>query len=240
MSKPMPVERRQPIFRSPPVVPGLIIVLVAIHAALSFAGESWQVWSLYALAFIPSRFGNEPFPMIAGSQIWSFVTYAFLHLDWMHLLFNCLWLLIFGTVAARFLGAAKFLLLSALSAAGGALLTLILHWGQSYVMIGASGAVSGLMAAAVPIMYGRQTGWAGWSAGEPATTQPLSIADLLSNRNAIIFTAVWLAITLFSGATGFTGNSFMADARIAWEAHIGGFVSGLAAFYLLRRQTVRG
>lgn len=233
-------EGHQPIFRSPPVVPGLIAVLVAIHAGLSFAGENWQVWSLYALAFIPARYGSEAFPMIAGSQIWGFITYAFLHADWMHLLFNCLWLLIFGTVVARFLGPAKFLLLSAASAAGGALVTLVLHWGQSYVMIGASGADSGLMAAAVPIIYGRETGWAGWSAGDPATTQPLSIAGLMTNRNAIVFTAVWLAITLFSGATGFTGNSFMAGGQIAWEAHIGGFISGLAAFYLLRRQTVRG
>ena len=226
---------QQPIFQSPPVVLATIAVLAAIHAVLQYAGQSWQVWSLYALAFIPARFGSEPFSMIPGSQAWSFFTYALLHGSWMHLLFNSLWLLIFGTVVARYLGALKFLLLSAIAAAGGALVTLLLHWGQQYVMVGASGSVSGLMAAAVPIMYGRNAMWAGWSAGDPLTTRPLSPAQLLSNRNAIIFTVVWLAITLYSGASGFTGNSYMADGEIAWEAHIGGFVSGLVAFYLLQR-----
>ena len=42
-----------------------------------------------------------------------------------------------------------------------------------------------------------------------------------------------LAITLFSGGTGWTGNSFLADSSIAWEAHIGGFLGGVLAFYVL-------
>lgn len=201
-----------------------VAILVLIHGLLQYAGESWQVWSLYALAFIPARFTDAAFPLIAGSEAWSFLTYAFLHGDWMHLVFNCLWLLIFGTVVARYLGAARFLLLAIISAIFGAGTTLALHWGEAIVMIGASGAVSGLMAAAVPIMYG--------------SVAPLSPAALLIHRRALIFTAVWLVITLFSGATGFTGNSFMGAGAIAWEAHIGGFVAGLLAFYLLQKRGV--
>jgi membrane associated rhomboid family serine protease len=229
-----------PIFQSPPVVLAMIAVLVAIHAALQWAGEGWQTWSLYAFSFVPARFGPEPFPMISGSQYWSFLTYAALHANWLHLAFNCIWLLIFGTVTARYLGSAKFLLLSAISAIAGAAVTLAFHWGQQYLMVGASGAVSGMMAAAVPIMYGRSNGPGYWPTGDRDGGEPLSFAELIHNRNALIFAAVWLLITLFSGATGFTGNSFMAEGGIAWEDHLGGFAAGLVSFYLLRGKGVRG
>jgi membrane associated rhomboid family serine protease len=213
--------------------------MALIHAVLQYAGESWRVWTLYAFAFIPAHFGGAPFPMISGSQVWSFLTYAFLHGNWSHLIFNCLWLLIFGTVVARYLGAGRFLMLSAVSAIVGAFVTLVLHWGENYVMIGASGAVSGIIAAAVPIMYGRGRLMAGWPTGDPLIAPALSFSQLLRNRNAVIFTLVWLLITLFSGATGFTGNSFITEGGIAWEAHIGGFLGGLASFYALRGDVVR-
>ncbi|MBC8038237.1 MAG: rhomboid family intramembrane serine protease [Rhizobiales bacterium] len=222
-----PERGRGPVFQSPPVVLAVIAGLALIHAVLEYAG--WQVWSFENFAFISRSSG----------QIWRFLTYALLHADWMHLIFNCLWLLIFGTVVARYLGAGRFLLLCGASAIGGAAVTLLLHWNEDYRMIGASGAVSGLMAAAVPIMYGRGRLMAGWPAGDPQTARPLTPGQLLRNRNALIFTLVWLVITLMSGATGFTGNSFMAEGGIAWEAHIGGFAAGLAGFYLLQGGVVR-
>ena len=94
-------------------------------------------------------------------------------------------------------------------------------------MVGASGAVSGMLGIAIPIMYGRRV---------PGGMRPLSPVELLTDRKALLFMAVWLGITLFSGASGWTGNSFMTEAGIAWEAHLGGFVGGLAAFYMLARR----
>jgi membrane associated rhomboid family serine protease len=48
-----------------------------------------------------------------------------------------------------------------------------------------------------------------------------------------MFTAIWLTLTLVSGASGWTGNSFLSEGGIAWEAHVGGFVGGFLAFYAL-------
>ncbi len=225
--------------RSPPAVLISIAVLVAIHVGLWLAGESWQIWAIHAFAFIPARFTDPTFPMIPGSQVWSLVTYAFLHGDFMHLLFNCLWLLVFGTVAARRLEALPFVLLMAASAVGGALASLALHWGEAAILIGASGAVSGLLAAAIPVMFSPGMNWSGSYRSDLRAIRPLSFAELLRNRNALTMCAVWLLMTLFSGATGWTGMSFMDEARIAWEAHLGGFVTGLAAFYLLDRGEMR-
>ena len=213
----------QPILQAPPAVIGFIAGLVAIHAALWFGGEAWQAWSLYAFAFIPARLCCAPFPHVTGSEIWSFISYGLLHNGWGHLAANCLWLLVFGTPVARFLGTARFLLLAALSAATGAAAALLSHWGQVYIMVGASGAVSGLMAAAMPIMFGSSRGWRGAMVGMPGSTHPLPPPQLLRQRNVVVFAIVWLAITLLSGASGWTGNSFVAEGGIAWEAHIGGF-----------------
>lgn len=214
-----------PAFNVPPVVVAVIAVLVAVHVGLSVLGQDWQVWSLYALSLIPARFTIAGYPMIPGSQFWTLATYMLLHGNWMHLVFNCLWLLIFGTPVARYLGNAKFLLISLASGVIGGLCSLALHWGQEIVIVGASGAVMGLMAAAIPLMYGERLPGGRW--------RPATFGELLVNRRALVFTAVILAITLFSGGTGWTGNSFLADSSIAWEAHIGGFVGGLLAFYVL-------
>ena len=221
---------RKPVFNAPAVVVILIAVLAFIHAALALAGTNWQVWFLYAFAFIPSRLVQPVFPVLPGSGLWSFLTYAFLHGSWLHLLFNCVWLLVFGTPTARYFGGARFLLLAAVAAIGGALASLALHWGETVIMIGASGAVSGLLGASVPIIYARPTGVGG--------RRPAALHELLTDRKALIFMVVFFIITILSGASGWTGNSFMEEGGIAWEAHIGGFVFGLATFYLLAPRRV--
>lgn len=225
---------QEPIFRAPKVVLILIGGLVLVHLVIQLAGESWQVWSLYAFSFIPARItGAAPFPAIWGSQVWTFLTYAFLHANLMHLFFNSLWLLVFGSVVARRLGDLNFLMLASIAAIAGAAATLLTHWGEAAIVIGASGAVSGVMAAAIPLMYG-----AGLRLGDTyrmdiSTVTPLRPTEILTNRRALIFTVIWIAVTLFSGASGWTGADFMTEGRIAWEAHLGGFFAGLAAFYWL-------
>ena len=222
--------RPAPAFNAPASVLVLIGVLVAVHAALQFGGESWQAYIDQMFSLIPARFTKPGFPMLPGSQYWSLITYGFLHADWMHLLFNCLWLLVFGTPAARYLGTSRFLLLCVISTVAGGLASLALHWGEVVYVLGASAAVSGLLAAAIPIMYGHRV---------PGGMVPLSPGELIRSRKALLFMVIWLIVTLASGATGWTGNSFLAESGIAWEAHLGGFIGGLAGFYGLARRSVR-
>jgi membrane associated rhomboid family serine protease len=211
------------IVNSPAVVIGLIMFLAIIHALRVIAGEDWEIWSVYAFALIPARMGGpEPVPMMEGSQWWSFLTYAFLHADWMHLGLNSLWLLIFGTPVARWFGSARFLAISALCAIGGAVVMVLTNWGSPIPVIGASGAVSGLMAAAIPIMYGHG--------------RPLTPGEFIRDRRALIFVVIWLLITLLSGTQGYIDEDGL---RIAWQAHLGGFFTGLIVYALMMRRLVR-
>ena len=82
-------------------------------------GESTDEWILLAFAFIPARYGDVGAVIPGGeaARVWSPVTYAFLHADWVHLLVNMIWMASFGGPLARRFGAARFLLLSLVSAA---------------------------------------------------------------------------------------------------------------------------
>jgi membrane associated rhomboid family serine protease len=216
---------RRPIVNAPPVVLITVAVLIAIHVAILWGGQDWVVWTLYAFSLNPARFqGPSATAMIEGSQYWSLVTYAFLHDGWAHVLLNSLWLVIFGTPVARQYGTLRFLLIALAATVGGALAMLILFWGQFIIAVGASAAVSGLLAAAIPIMFGGPQG-------------PLTFWEFLRDRRAIIFTLVFLAMTLLTSVQGPPG--FADNARIAWEAHLGGFVAGLIAYFFVSRRGVR-
>jgi membrane associated rhomboid family serine protease len=69
------------------------------------------------------------------------------------------------------------------------------------------------------------------------TGKPLAIGETLRDRRALIFMLVFLVITLASGVQGLP--DFADGARIAWEAHLGGFAAGLLAYALVGRGDVR-
>ncbi len=226
-----------PAFDVPLVVAGLIGFLILIHVLRVIGGQSMESWMNGVLAFIPERFqSGTQIEQTPGSKWWSFLTSGFIHLDWLHLGFNCVWLLVFGTPVTRVLGSWRFLLLFSVATIAGSAAILASHWGERLYLLGASGGVSGLTAAAIPIMYG--------IAGDPRTRQlihALSLPAYANNVRALTFTVVWFALQIIpQWATGtsslVTGTAFLDERPIAWEAHLGGFVAGLIMFFLLRAQ----
>jgi membrane associated rhomboid family serine protease len=231
----------QPMFNVPAIVLGVIAVLVSVHFALWTLGPNWEASITSAFAFIPVRLGGgDPIPYPHGAQIWTFFTYALLHADMFHLGSNSIWLLIFSTPVARRLGTWRYLLLLAGSAVAGAAATLVTHWGEFVVIIGASASVSGVLAAAIPIIFA--TGFR-MGAAHLVDYRRLSVLrpfQVVQNRNALSFTGLFLAVTLFTGATmTITQTAFLQERNIAWEAHLGGFIAGLVLFYLLDKKPFR-
>jgi len=222
-------ESREPILRAPRIVTAFIVVFFIVHVGSLFLLQESYEFLIANFALIPERFAtvgwsdigfNFESLMIAAR----FVSYAFLHGDFVHLLFNSLWLLIFGTAVARRIGTSRFLLLSLLATVGAAIAHLAFHWGSPVPTIGASGAVSGLMGAAFRFIF-----------IDPRTTPVWPPARLrLTSRPVVLASAVWIALNVVLGVTGFTPEGF--GSSIAWEAHIGGFLTGLLLFPLFDRQ----
>jgi membrane associated rhomboid family serine protease len=216
----------------------VVAVLMAIHLGLWALGEEWQTWALAGFSFVPERLGGgRVIQRIPGSEVWTFFTYALLHADKYHLMSNCLWLVVFSTPVARRLAAVRYLVLLLVTAAAGACAVLISHWGEFVITIGASGAVAGAMAAAVPIIFARGFGPHLTTGGDYAKLRPLGFGQVLKTPRSLIFTFVFFALQLFSGASQMmTGTAFLEERPIAWEAHLGGFIAGLIMFYLLDRR----
>jgi membrane associated rhomboid family serine protease len=142
------------------------------------------------------------------------------------------WFLAFGTPVARRFGVLRFMLFFAATAAAGAAVHLVTHFGDKAPVVGASAAISGAMAAAIRFVFqrGGPLGALG-SANEDAYKVPAApLTVMLRDPRIMLFLAVWFGLTLFFG---FGSSSFPGlEGPIAWEAHIGGFLAGLLCFPL--------
>jgi membrane associated rhomboid family serine protease len=145
----------------PAIVVALLVVLGLVHALLSVVLTPGQTTEFLLLfAFIPARYDASVLPDIVwpggwAADIWTFVTYALIHGDLTHLVFNAVWLLAFGSPVARRFGPLRFLAFMAVTAAAGAAVHLATHFGELLPMIGASAAISGAMAAATRFAFQR-------------------------------------------------------------------------------------
>jgi membrane associated rhomboid family serine protease len=235
-----PPQPREPIVNVPTVVLAVVGTLIAIHALIWLMGDEGQVWMRYALSFNPVRLSRDvPFAAPQGAAVWSFLTYALAHQDVYHLGSNCIWLLIFSTPLSRRLGVGRYLIFLFFSAIAGAAAMLPLHWGTVIFVVGASACVSATLAAVIPIMFAPGFRMASGHTIDHQKLRVLRPRELLQNSGALAFAAVFLVMTLFTGATmAIAGTAFLEERSIAWEAHLGGFIAGLILFYLLDRKPV--
>jgi membrane associated rhomboid family serine protease len=230
--------KREPILHVPPVVTVTLVVFGVIHAVrVWLLSPRGNVEFLLLFAFIPARYDpNALLSAIApggfGAEVWTFVTYAFIHADVFHLVLNAVWFLAFGSAVARRFGAWRFLLFFAVTAAAGAAVHLVTHFGEFVPMVGASAAISGYMAAAVRFAFQRRgtgTLWPGPDGEvERAPAAPLTAA--LADPRVLGFLVVWFGINLLFGVGSLAISG--GTQEVAWQAHIGGFMAGLLLFPL--------
>ncbi|MBO0344872.1 rhomboid family intramembrane serine protease [Roseibium sp. CAU 1637] len=230
---------RQPAFNLPGVIVALAGVMVVIHVVRSYflsaemSGQVLLYFAFWPVRYDPSLLFSGQAPGGVAADIWAFVTYGLLHGGTTHIVFNLLWMAIFGSAVARRFGTGRFLLLSVLCTAAGAATHLVTHAGESTPMIGASAAISGYMAAAIRFVFQRG-GPLGAIRRQDAgayLVPAVSLRDSFSNRQVMGFIGVWFGLNLVFGLASipFGGGA----GSIAWEAHIGGFIAGLLLFPLL-------
>lgn len=254
-------ERREKIFNVPIIVVALVALLFGIHGLRQLISVERDAEILLNLAFVPGRFTYAFDPNriaaaldasnIGATQLeidrlllgngrplwWTPATYALLHANWAHVGLNCLWFVPFGAAVARRFGDLRFVLFCIIAAVAGALAHFVTHVDDLQPIIGASAVVSATMGAALRFVFqpgGQELGIRrqdGRSYSPPA----LSLRAVFSNRTAVVFLIVWFIANLL---VGLGGNPLgFANATIAWQAHIGGFLFGLIAFPLFDRRS---
>lgn len=222
-------EPKQPIFNLHWVVPVIIGIMTAVHFLRVYVlADAANYQAIVSFAFIPQRYSNfEIWQLSPFAAYWSPLTYSLLHADWTHVIMNSFWLLAFGGVTARRLGALRFVILFSVGALGGAALHYVFHGNDISPMIGASASVSACMGAAIRLPAFSENNFK----GDLKNVRIRSLVEALTNRQAITFIGVWFGINLLFGAgvVDITGNGN----SIAWEAHIGGFVAGFFLFGII-------
>lgn len=225
------MSQRQPIFNVPAVVLGLLAIFCAVHLILWTAlPASDGEWLMVALAFIPARLGGMA-PDLPGGNVAtyaSFITHQFVHGNLAHLAINSAWLLAFGSPIARRTDTLGFIAFFLICGIAGALLYLAVNGAeQVVVVVGASGAISGLMGAALRFVF-RGAGPRGPATVEGMRRVPLmTLAETLQDRRMLALVAGWTVLNVLL-AQG--GVALAETASIAWEAHLGGFYAGLLLY----------
>lgn len=171
------------------------------------------------------RWGLVPADLSESPAAWvTVLTSLFLHAGWPHLLANLIYLGVFGVPVERRLGAARYAVLYAACGIVGSLTNVLVQPMSSQPAIGASGAISGVIAAHLVLFPGSTLG----------TLAPVLFLRVVESTPVALLLVVWLAAQLFSGVASLTTST-----SVAWWAHLGGFSTGLALASVLksRRRT---
>jgi membrane associated rhomboid family serine protease len=173
---------------------------------------------IHTWGLIPQDFWAQP------ETAWMTVFSAmFLHGGWLHIISNMWILYIFGDNVEDRMGGAGYLLFYLLSGVAAALLQAFLLPESPVPMIGASGAIAGVLGAYL-VLYPR---------ARILSLVPIVFFFTFIEVPAVLFLLFWFASQVFSGVLSLGGAS---GSGIAWWAHIGGFVFGLVSVFLFARR----
>ncbi len=233
------MSKQPPAINAPRVVVALIAIFSLIHFIRFLLPADLDLKVLLLFAFFPARYGGAGdiiLPGGAAAGVWSFVTYAFLHGNVVHLVVNSVWMLAFASPVARRMGVANFLWFSLVCSVAGVLTHLMFHWGEAVPVVGASAAISGHMAGAMRFVFQTQgpLGAIGNSSAGSLYVPALSIRETFRDRRVVSFLVVWVGINLLMGLGALQLDDALSN--IAWEAHIGGLVAGLFLFDFFDRR----
>jgi membrane associated rhomboid family serine protease len=155
-------------------------------------------------------------------------TSQFLHAGWMHIIGNMLYLWIFGDNVEDRLGHFRYLLFYLGAGAVAAILQVLFNPFSAVPMLGASGAIAGVMGAYF-VLYPQS---------RVLTAIFIIIFFDVVEIPAVFFLGIWFVMQLLSGV-GSLGVSNAASGGTAFWAHVGGFLVGVAVGLILRARDRR-
>lgn len=206
--------------------PAVNIAIILANVLIFLYQQTLAPRELY---YFVARYGTVPQQVTGGFQAflssgfnWSvlwpvlltLITANFLHGGWLHLIGNMLYLWVFGDNIEGCLGHPGYLITYLFMGMGGQLLHLISAPFSPVPVIGASGAIAGVLGAYL-ILYPHS---------RVLTLVPLGFFITLIRIPAVIFLALWFLLQL---SNAFTAGIAPEMQAVAWWAHIGGFIIGV-------------
>lgn len=186
-----------------------------------FVGEASVRATIISFGFIPAvANGYETLPAAfqLAPGIAKYVTYSFLHADFMHLAGNMLFVWVFGDNVEDAMGHLKFVVFYALCAVAGALLHSFIFPASEAPLVGASGAAAGIIAAYL-LLHPNVKIWV------------LALGRIPLRLSALWVIGAWIAFQVFNFL-------FTIGDAVSWAAHVGGILAGLILLPLLKRRGV--
>jgi membrane associated rhomboid family serine protease len=200
-----PLRDTQPSY-SRPLVTTLLIVLNTIVFLYEISLDEYsRNYFIAQFGLIPDRF-----------HFLAVLTSMFLHGGWMHLIGNMWFLWIFGDNVEDVLGHSKYLVFYLLCGCAAAMTQVLFNAGSRLPMVGASGAIAGVMGAyLIKFPHSRIV-----------TLVFVFIFITTIEVPAVLMLLYWFFIQLFSGV-GTIGYSHLSQGGTAFFAHVGGFIAGM-------------
>ena len=201
-----PIRDHNPSGRIPFVTIALIVINILVFLSYFPSANDMELNRFFNnWGFVPARF-------MSGGGFETLVTSMFLHAGWMHLAGNMLFLWIYGDNLEDEMGPLGFVAFYLGSGAAAAGLQAMADLGSTVPMVGASGAIAGVMGGYL-LLFPR------------AKVDVLFIFVIFFRIFALpawIILGIWFAIQIFAGL-----NSTGAGGGVAYWAHAGGFIAGL-------------
>ncbi|MSV32455.1 MAG: rhomboid family intramembrane serine protease [Bryobacterales bacterium] len=210
----IPLRDTQPSYTFPFVT----VAIIALNV-LAFLYEFTM--DPYEFNFFIAHHGVIP----ARLQWVDVLTSIFLHGGWLHLIGNMWFLWIYGDNVEDILGHAQYLAFYLLCGLAATMVHVVFNADSSAPTIGASGAIVGVMGAYV-VKFPHSK----------ITTLVLVVVFITTMEiPAYLILLYWFVIQFFSGV-GSMGHSHLSQGGVAWFAHIGGFLAGVALILVMRTQ----
>jgi membrane associated rhomboid family serine protease len=207
-------SRRFPLINVVLILINVLAFLYQIQMDPSALKEFIFEWGL-----IPARLAGDP------SSAWMTIfTSMFLHGGWFHIINNMWVLFIFGDNVEARMGGIRYLSFYLLSGVAAVLLQTYVLPSSDVPMIGASGAVAGVLGAYLILFPHSRI----------ASLVPILFIFTIIEIPAVIFLLFWFVSQLYSGLFAIQGGG---ESGIAWWAHIGGFLFGIIMVFFFRRRT---
>ena len=226
----IPIRTSVEVQEIPGAVIGLILANVAVFVFQGSLPDDLAKQFIYQNGLLPARYTDPDVARELGLGRFNylpFLTSAFLHGDWLHLSVNMWTLWLFGRALEERLGAPRFILFYLACGLVAGLTHFAFNLESGVPVIGASGAIAGVLGAYTLVH----------PTARIAILTPILFFPMVFHLPAVVYTGLWFVFQVARGIAEFSLPG--AAGGIAWWAHIGGLVAGLALIGAIGRQRTR-